>query len=79
MALAEEYRRPEAIRALLRPPAAAEGEEEEEQEEQEEEVAARGGGLAELLEFLGLRAGATPTVIRAADGYGWAADPSRPA
>jgi hypothetical protein len=78
LVLAEEYRRPEAIRALLRPPAAAEeeeGEEQEEQEEPEEDVVTRSGGLAGVLEVLGLRTGATPTAIRAAisakdgDGY----------
>jgi hypothetical protein len=71
LALAELHHRPEAIQALLRPPATAEveevGEEEEEekQKEQEQQVVVRGGGRAELLEFLGLRAGATPTEILA--------------
>ena len=40
--------------------------EEEQEEEQQEPAAARGDRLAQLLEFLGLQAGATPTEIRAA-------------
>jgi hypothetical protein len=49
-------------------------EEQQQQEQQQDQAAARGGGRAELLEFLGLRAGATPKAVRAAisdkDGYG---------